>query len=269
LGLEGGLDSSSDGSFDGSFDSTAARFAGRVALITGASRGIGYSVAERIIAEGGRVVITARGEDRLREAAERLGSPEVVRYVAGKADDPEHRAATFALIASEFGRLDHFVSNAGINPMFGPILDSDLLAMRKIMELNVIASLGWTKDAVAAGLTTSIVNIASIAGLTSSPGIGFYGVSKAALISLTTQLAYELSPGIRVNAVAPAVIKTDFARVLYEGKEAEVAADYPLKRLGVPADVAGPVAFLLSDDAAWITGQTIVIDGGGSIRPIA
>ena len=98
------------------------------------------------------------------------------------------------------------------------------------------------------------------------PNIAFYGVSKAAIINLTIQLAHELAPGIRVNAVAPAVIKTAFARALYEGREAEVAAGYPLQRLGEPDDVAGPVAFLLSDDAAWITGQTVVIDGGASLR---
>ena len=108
----------------------------------------------------------------------------------------------------------------------------------------------------------------SIAGVTAAPGIALYGVSKAALINLTTQLAFELAPGIRVNAVAPAVIKTDFAKALYEGREAEVAATYPLKRLGIPSDVAGPVAFLLSEESAWITGQTIVIDGGGSLAPV-
>jgi Dehydrogenases with different specificities (related to short-chain alcohol dehydrogenases) len=114
----------------------------------------------------------------------------------------------------------------------------------------------------------SIVNISSISGMAAAPGIGFYGVSKGALITLTLQQAAEFAPGIRVNAVAPAVIKTDFAKALYEGHEAEAAAQYPLKRLGEPADVAGPVAFLLSDDAAWITGQTLVIDGGASVGSI-
>ena len=108
----------------------------------------------------------------------------------------------------------------------------------------------------------SIVNVASVAGLRPSPGIGMYGVSKAALIRLTTELAVELGPGIRVNAVAPAVVKTKFATALYEGREEEVSAAYPLKRLGVPEDVAGAVAFLLSDAASWITGQTLVLDGG-------
>jgi len=108
----------------------------------------------------------------------------------------------------------------------------------------------------------SVVNVASIAGLRASPGIGMYGVSKAALIRLTAELAVELGPGIRVNAVAPAVVKTKFATALYEGREEEVAAAYPLKRLGVPEDIAGAVAFLLSDQASWITGQVLVLDGG-------
>jgi NAD(P)-dependent dehydrogenase (short-subunit alcohol dehydrogenase family) len=174
----------------------------------------------------------------------------------------------FAHIGERHGRLDHLVNNTGINPVYGPIVDVDAAAARKILEVNVVSALDWTRAALAAGLSRSVVNIASVAGLGASPGIAFYGISKAALINLTAQLAYELAPGIRVNAVAPAVIKTAFARALYEGHEAEASAGYPLARLGEPADVAGPVAFLLSDDAAWITGQTLPIDGGAGIRPL-
>jgi NAD(P)-dependent dehydrogenase (short-subunit alcohol dehydrogenase family) len=244
------------------------RFDGRTALVTGASRGIGLAIAQRLVEEGARVLITARREDAVREAAEQLGPSAL--WVAGGADDADHRAEVFELIGRDCGTLDHFVSNAGVNPSFGPTLETERSAMAKILEINVMAAVDWSRDAVAAGLAInggSIVNIASVAGISASPGIGFYGVSKAALISLTTQLAFELAPGIRVNAVAPAVIKTRFAQALYEGREAEVAATYPLGRLGTPEDVAGVVAFLLSHDAAWITGQTIVIDGGGSIRP--
>ena len=239
------------------------RFDGTTTLITGASRGIGLAIATRLVAEGGRVAITARGQDTLNDAVAGLGAAAI--GIAGKADDPEHRAAVFAHVASEFGHLDYLVNNAGINPAYGKALEVEESAARKILEVNVLGSLAWTRDAVAAGLDTAVVNVASIAGISAAPGIALYGVSKAALISLTTQLAFELAPGIRVNAVAPAVIKTNFARALYEGREEEVAAGYPLGRLGEPADVAGPVAFLLSDDAAWITGQTIVIDGGGSL----
>jgi NAD(P)-dependent dehydrogenase (short-subunit alcohol dehydrogenase family) len=188
--------------------------------------------------------------------------------IAGKADSADHRAEVFATIASQIGHLDYLVNNAGINPAFGPLADVSEDAVRKIFEVNVLGTLSWSREAVAAGLTDSIVNIASIAGVTAAPGIGIYGVSKAALINLTAQLAFELAPRIRVNAVAPAVIKTDFAKALYEGREEKVAAAYPLKRLGIPADVAGPVCFLLSDDSAWITGQTLIIDGGGTLAPV-
>jgi 3-oxoacyl-[acyl-carrier protein] reductase len=245
------------------------RFEGRVALITGASRGIGLAIATRIVHEGGSVLVTARKQEALDEAVARLGPR--AAGVAGKSDDAEHRTAVYELIAERFGRLDHFVNNAGINPAYGPLADVGVDVMRKTLEVNVIATLEWTREAVAAGLLGdggSVVNISSISGIAAAPGIGFYGVSKGALITLTLQQAAELAPGIRVNAVAPAVIKTDFAKALYEGHEAEAAAQYPLKRLGEPDDVAGPVAFLLSDDAAWITGQTLVIDGGASMGSI-
>lgn len=242
------------------------RFAETVTIVTGASRGIGLAIAERLVSEGGSVVITGRNADALEEAVQSLGPR--ASGVAGRADDAEHRAAVFAHVAERYGRLDHLVNNAGINPVYGPIAEVDAGAARKILDVNVIASLDWTRDAVAAGLTKSVVNISSASALGASPGIAFYGISKAALMNLTVQLAYELAPGIRVNAVAPAVVKTSFARALYEGQEDEVSAAYPLGRLGEPEDIAGPVAFLLSNDAAWITGQTIPIDGGGSIRPI-
>ena len=243
-----------------------ARFDDTVTLVTGASRGIGFAIAERLIAEGGQVVITGRRQEGLDEALAALGP--AATAVAGRADDADHRAAVFAHIAERHGRLDHLVNNAGINPAYGPALELDPAAARKILDVNVIAALEWTRDAVRAGLSGSIVNIASISGVAAAPNISFYGVSKAALINLTMQLADELAPGIRVNAVAPAVVKTHFAKALYQGREAQAAAAYPLARLGEPADVAGPVSFLLSADAAWITGQTILIDGGASIRPI-
>ena len=239
------------------------RFTGKVALITGASRGIGLAIATRIVDEGGSVVLTARKQKALDAAVASLGPSAL--GVAGRADDPEHRAAVYDLISTRFGRLDHLVNNAGINPAYGPLADVGADVMRKTFEVNVIAALEWARDAVARGLLSkggSIVNMASVAGLAAAPGIAFYGITKGALVTLTLQLASELAPGIRVNAVAPAVIKTDFARALYERDEAAAGAWYPLKRLGTVEDVAGPVAFLLSDDAAWITGHTLPIDGG-------
>jgi NAD(P)-dependent dehydrogenase (short-subunit alcohol dehydrogenase family) len=244
------------------------RFDGKTALVTGASRGIGLAIAQRLVDDGARVVITARGRETLDAAVEQLGGAAHAIGVAGKADSADHRAEVFARIGSAFGGLDFLVNNAGINPAYGKALDVSDDAVRKIFEVNVLGSLAWSRDAVAAGLSTAIVNISSIAGVTASPGIALYGVSKAALINLTAQLAWELAPAIRVNAVAPAVIKTDFAKALYEGREEQVAATYPLRRLGVSTDVAGPVAFLLSDDAAWVTGQTLLIDGGGSLAPV-
>jgi 3-oxoacyl-[acyl-carrier protein] reductase len=242
------------------------RFTDKVAVVTGASRGIGLAIAARIVDEGGRVLITARNAEGLAEAVETLGGAEHAMFVAGKADDPEHRAEVFATVTEKFGTLDVLVNNTGINPAYGPLVDIDPVAARKIMDVNVLGALEWTKSALNAGLGRdaqgAVVNIASVAGLGPAPGIAYYGVSKSALIGLTVQLAAELSPRVRVNAIAPAVVKTRFAAALYENDEQAVADGYPLKRLGVPEDIGAAAAFLASSDSSWITGQTLVVDGG-------
>jgi NAD(P)-dependent dehydrogenase (short-subunit alcohol dehydrogenase family) len=237
----------------------------RVAIVTGASRGIGLGIAAELVRQGVKVCITARGPEALTAAVAELGGPDVAIAVPGKADDPGHQADVVDSTIKAFGRLDMLVNNTGINPVYGPVADTDLAAAAKIFAVNVLAPLAWTRlarDAWMGEHGGSVVNVASVAGLRASPGIGMYGVTKAALIRLTTELAVELGPRIRVNAVAPAVVKTKFATALYEGREEEVSAAYPLKRLGVPEDIAGAVAFLLSDQASWITGQTLVLDGG-------
>jgi NAD(P)-dependent dehydrogenase (short-subunit alcohol dehydrogenase family) len=238
---------------------------GRVAIVTGASRGIGLGIAAELVRQGARVCVTARGAEALDAAVAELGGPDAAIGVPGKADDHGHQAQSVQRTLGAFGRLDMLVNNTGINPVYGPIIDTDPAAAAKILGVNVLAPLAWTKlarDAWMGEHGGSIVNVASVAGFRASPGIGMYGVSKAALIRLTTELAVELGPRIRVNAIAPAVVKTKFATALYEGREEEVSAAYPLKRLGLPEDIAGAVAFLLSDAAGWITGQTLVLDGG-------
>ncbi|PAZ13063.1 3-oxoacyl-ACP reductase [Streptomyces sp. SA15] len=243
---------------------TSVELSGKVALVTGASRGIGYGVAEALLARGDRVCITGRNEEALKEAVEKLGADRVIG-VAGKAHDEAHQAVAVERTMEAFGRVDFLVNNAGTNPVFGPIADLDLNVARKVFETNVVSALGfaqrtwhaWQKDNGGA-----IVNISSVAGVSASPFIGAYGISKAAMINLTLQLAHEYAPKVRVNAIAPAVVKTQFAKALYEGREEEAAAAYPLGRLGVPSDIGGAAAFLTSTQSDWITGQTLVVDGG-------
>ncbi|MEV8457618.1 SDR family oxidoreductase [Streptomyces sp. NPDC052095] len=242
----------------------AVQDSGKVALITGASRGIGYGIAEALVARGDRVCITGRGEEALQEAVQRLGADRAIG-VAGKAHDAEHRTEAVERTMEAFGRVDFLVNNAGTNPVFGPIAELDLGVARKVFETNVVSALGfaqltwkaWQKENGGA-----IVNIASVAGISASPFIGAYGMSKAAMVNLTLQLAHEFAPAVRVNAIAPAVVKTKFAQALYEGREAEAAAAYPLGRLGVPEDIGGTAAFLTSSQSEWMTGQTLVVDGG-------
>jgi NAD(P)-dependent dehydrogenase (short-subunit alcohol dehydrogenase family) len=237
----------------------------RVAIVTGASRGIGLGIAAELVRRGAKVCLTARRPESLAEAVAGLGGADVAIGVPGKADDADHQAEAVARTIETFGQLDMLVNNAGINPVYGPVTDIDPAAAAKILAVNVLAPLAWTRRARDAWMGEhggAVVNVASVAGLRASPGIGMYGVSKAALIRLTMELAAELGPRIRVNAVAPAVVKTKFATALFEGREEQVSAAYPMKRLGLPEDIAGVVAFLLSDQASWVTGQTVVLDGG-------
>ncbi|MBB3664428.1 3-oxoacyl-[acyl-carrier protein] reductase [Prauserella sediminis] len=237
----------------------------QTAVVTGASRGIGLSVARRLVAGGAKVVITGRTQATLDAAVEELGGPGYVIGVAGRVDDVDHQADVLERAVDAFGSADLLVNNTAVNPVYGPLMDLDLEAARKILEVNCVAALAWVQAAYRAWMKDhggAVVNISSIAGQRASPGIGFYGASKALVAQLTQQLAAELGPGIRVNAVAPALVKTTMARALYEGREAELAESYPLKRLGTPEDISNMVALLLSEQASWVTGQLVVVDGG-------
>jgi NAD(P)-dependent dehydrogenase (short-subunit alcohol dehydrogenase family) len=185
--------------------------------------------------------------------------------VPGNAGRDDDRAEAVGRTVERFGRLDVLVNNTGINPVYGSMMDADLDAVRKIFDTNVVAALGFVQQAWRAWMSEhggAVVNLASVGGIRSTGVIAAYGASKAALIRLTEELAWQLGPSVRVNAVAPAVIKTKFATAIYSGREDEASAIYPMKRLGEPEDVARLVAFLASDAASWITGETVRVDGG-------
>ncbi|MGW4771046.1 SDR family oxidoreductase [Nocardia sp. NPDC004278] len=241
---------------------------GKSALVTGASRGIGKAVAAELLRRGANVVITARKPEPLEETAAELralGHRAEVSALAGNSGDADSRAAAVGRVVSEFGSLDILINNTGINPVYGSLMDADLEAVRKIFDVNVVAALGYVQEAYKAWMREhggAVVNVASVAGLRSTGVIAAYGASKAALIRLTDELAWQLGPNIRVNAVAPGVVKTKFADALYSADEEQAASVYPMKRLGTPEDVARLIGFLASDEAEWITGETIRVDGG-------
>ena len=244
---------------------------GQTALITGASRGIGLAIASRFLEAGANVMLSSRTAEDLAEAAASLEAKGLAGTVAWKAahvGDGDQAQACVAETVDRFGALDILVNNAGTNPYFGPMVDIDVARAQKTFEVNQLAVLMWSSYAVKAGLRGSIINVASIGGLGVEPGIGWYNVTKAAVLHISRQLAYELAPDIRVNALAPGLIKTKLARALWEGPgEERIAAHIPLRRLGLPDDVATAALFLASDAASWITGQTLVVDGGTTRVP--
>ena len=244
---------------------------GQTALITGASRGIGLAIASRFLEAGANVMLSSRTAEDLAEAATSLEAEGLAGRVAWKAahvGDGDQAQACVAETVERFGALDILVNNAGTNPYFGPMVDIDVARAQKTFEVNQLAVLMWSSYAVKAGLRGSIINVASIGGLGVEPGIGWYNVTKAAVLHITRQLAFELAPDIRVNALAPGLIKTKLARALWEGPgEKRISAHIPLRRLGLPDDVATAALFLASDAASWITGQTLVVDGGTTRQP--
>jgi 3-oxoacyl-[acyl-carrier protein] reductase len=248
---------------------TALRLDGRVALVTGGTRGIGRAIAEAFAAAGAGICVLARKPDELGETAEALrGIGADVVTVAGSAGDQAVIEEAVDRCIAELGRLDVLVNNAATNPAFGPMIETEPSAVRKVLEVNVEGALSLAQRAHAAWMREHggvIVNVGSVGGIRPSPFIGIYNASKAALLHMTRQLALELAPDVRVNAVAPGLVKTHMARALWEPDEAGIAARHPMKRIGLPDDVAGATLFLASDASSWITGATIVIDGGLSL----
>jgi NAD(P)-dependent dehydrogenase (short-subunit alcohol dehydrogenase family) len=241
---------------------------GQVVLITGGSRGIGAAVAAAVVAAGGAVCITGRDERALKESLQRLDAGERALAETGEADDPAHQRRTVERILERHGRLDALVNNAATAGPPKLLVHSEEKDLRQALETNAIAAWSWAREVWHAWMGEhggQIVNVASIAGLQPERGIGAYGVSKAALIHLTRLLALEMAPQVRVNAVAPGLVATDATRSLWEGRESDAAQVFPLRRIGRPGDVGAVVRFLLSPESGWMTGQTLVVDGGHTL----
>jgi NAD(P)-dependent dehydrogenase (short-subunit alcohol dehydrogenase family) len=242
---------------------------GKTALVTGASRGIGAAIAAIYADAGANVVLSSRKVEALDEVAATLPSEHVMTFAAN-AGEPDQAEACVQATVERFGAVDILVNNAATNPYMGSSIDIDLGRYDKTFQVNLRGPLVWTQAAWQATMRDRggvVINVASIGGIRGERGIGIYNTTKAGLIHLTETLAADLAPGVRVNALAPGLVKTYFARALWEPAEEAVAATVPLRRLGEPEDIAQAALFLASDFASWITGHTLVVDGGALIRP--
>jgi NAD(P)-dependent dehydrogenase (short-subunit alcohol dehydrogenase family) len=241
---------------------------GRVALVTGASRGIGRAIASILATSGARVMLSSRKQDALDEAAATIDG-EVATFAAN-AGEPDQAAACVTATVERFGAVDILVNNAATNPYMGPTIDVDLPRYDKIFQVNLRGPLVWTQLAWRASMAEhggSVINIASVGGIAVEPSIGVYNTTKAGIIYLTRTLAAELGPQARVNAIAPGLVKTDLARALWEPAGDAWARRLPSRRLGEPEDIAGAALFLASDLSSWMTGHTLVVDGGALVTP--
>lgn len=236
---------------------------GRTAIITGASRGIGLATARALSSAGANVVVTSRSQQSAEAAAAQLGGNAI--GIGAHATDEHAAQQCIDSTIKRFGRLDILINNVGTNPSYGPIVEQDYARFAKTFDVNLWAPILWTSVAARAWLTEHggvVVNIASIGGMGVEANLGVYNASKAALIHLTKQLALELSPRIRVNAIAPGLVRTKLAEALVRDNESRLSAVTALGRIGEPDDIGSAIVFLASDAASWVTGETFVIDGG-------
>ena len=238
---------------------------GKVALVTGASRGIGKAIAKSYVEAGAKVMLMSRKEDALRAAADEIGGDTAI--FAGNAGDIETAQACVAATIIKFGKIDIFVNNAATNPYAGPTLGIDPARYDKTFQVNLRGPLFWCQAVWEAWMIDHpgvIINIASVGGLRAEGNLGVYNLTKAALIHLTKQLAGELGL-TRVVGIAPGLVQTDFAQMLVDNFGDALAKRLPTKRLGVPQDIANLATFLASDLASWMTGETYLIDGGAGV----
>ena len=246
---------------------------GKVAIITGSSRGIGKAIAAEMAAQGAKVVISSRKQDACDAVAAEINAvtPGAAIAIAASISQKDQLQDLVDRTREAFGRIDIVVCNAASNPHYGSINDITDEAFRKIFDNNVLANhwlVQMTVGEMIARGSGSIIIISSIGGLRGSPTIGAYNVSKAADMQLARNLAVEYGRnGVRVNCIAPGLIRTDFAKALWDNPEAESRfnADHPMGRIGEPKELAGAAVFLASEAGSYVNGQTIVVDGGSTI----
>ena len=245
---------------------------GKVAVITGSSRGIGRAIAERMAQQGAKVVISSRKAGPCEEVANGINERQMGHAIAVPANisSKDDLQRLMDETRKAFGKIDILVCNAASNPFYGSQLDIGDEAFGKILNNNIIAN-NWMIQMVAPEMRARkdgvIIIVSSIGGLRGSTVIGAYCISKAADMQLARNLAQELGPdNIRVNCIAPGLAKTDFAKALWDtpAGEARASSDTPLRRLGEPDDLAGAAVYLASRAGAWTTGQTLVVDGGST-----
>ena len=245
---------------------------GKVAIVTGSSRGIGRSIAEHLSAAGAKVVISSRKADACKQVADSInGTGGEAIAVAANISDKAQLENLVSATQEQWGQIDVLVCNAASNPYYGPMADMPDEAFDKILHNNIVSN-HWLANMVLPGMAQrkdgAIIIVSSIGGLKGSGVLGAYAISKAADMQLARNLAIEWGPhNVRVNCIAPGLIRTDFARALWENPE--VLGHYekqtPLRRIGEPEDIGGIAVLLASRAGAFITGQTIVADGGVTI----
>jgi NAD(P)-dependent dehydrogenase (short-subunit alcohol dehydrogenase family) len=246
---------------------------GKIAIVTGSSRGIGRAIAEGIAEQGGKVVISSRKQDACEDVAAAINAAHGEGTAIAIAASISDKAALQNLVdetKARLGRIDILVCNAASNPYYGPMAGISDDQFRKIMDNNVLAN-HWLISMVAPDMVDrkagSVIVVSSVGGLTSSTVIGAYNISKAADLQLVRNLAAEFGPsGVRVNAIAPGLVRTDFAKALWENPDIlkRVTTVAALKRIGEPRELAGAAVFLAGDAASFVTGQTLVVDGGST-----